>query len=97
MVILNSSKHAVALLDKRSSIYSDRPVFVMGGEMVGWNRTLVLSPYGERLREYRKFIAKFMGGHKQVDEYHGLEEYETVRFLERVLKTPEHVHEHILQ
>ena len=35
MVILNSSKAAVDLLDKRLSIYSNRPVFTMAGEIVG--------------------------------------------------------------
>ena len=32
-VVLNSSKAAIDLLHKRSSIYSDRPYFAMGGEL----------------------------------------------------------------
>ena len=34
MVILNSSKAAANLLNKGSVIYSDRPIVMMGGEMV---------------------------------------------------------------
>jgi hypothetical protein len=44
MIILNSSKAAVDLLDKRSANYSDRPVVMMCGEIVGWNRSLALPP-----------------------------------------------------
>lgn len=91
MVILNSAKDAVALLDKRSSIYSDRPVLVMGGELVGWANTLALSPYGERFREYRRLIAKFIGGKTQMERHLGLVEWETKNFLNRMLKNPEDV------
>ena len=33
IIILNSSKAAIELLHKRSSIYSDRPYLAMGGEL----------------------------------------------------------------
>lgn len=33
MVILNSAKAAVDLLERRSEIYSDRPSLVMAGEL----------------------------------------------------------------
>ena len=95
MVVLNAAKDAVALLEKRSNIYSDRPVLMMGGEMVGWKYTLALTPYGNRFREYRKFIAKLIGGRTQMEKYQGLEERETKRLLKRILKDPEHVSEHI--
>jgi len=43
MIILNSSKAAFDLLDKRSATYSNRPILVMGGEIVGWNRILAFT------------------------------------------------------
>ena len=95
MVVLNSAKHAIALLDKRSNIYSDRPVLMMGGEIVGWKYTLGLTPYGQRFREYRRFIAKLIGGRTQMQDHLPLGEHETRRFLKRVLKDPEHVADHI--
>ncbi|EKM56473.1 uncharacterized protein PHACADRAFT_253615, partial [Phanerochaete carnosa HHB-10118-sp] len=91
MVILNSAKDAVALLDKRSNIYSDRPVLIMGGELVGWSSTLALSPYGERFREHRRFIARFIGGKAQMERHLRLIECETKNFLKRMLKRPEGV------
>lgn len=53
IVIIQSSKIAIDLLDKRSVTYSDRPVLTMGSELVGWKNTLALTPYGARFREYR--------------------------------------------
>jgi hypothetical protein len=61
MIILNSSKAAIDLLDKRSAIYSNRPILMMGGEIVGWNQTMALIQYGPRLREYRKFVGRLIG------------------------------------
>ena len=87
MVILNAAKDAVALLDKRGNIYSDRPALTMGGELVGWKNTLVMSPYGDRFREYRRFIAKFIGGRTQMQQHLALVEHETKVFLKRVQKS----------
>ncbi|KIP11879.1 hypothetical protein PHLGIDRAFT_124541 [Phlebiopsis gigantea 11061_1 CR5-6] len=95
VVVLNSARHAVALLDKRSNIYSDRPTLTMSGELVGWNRALALMSYGDRFREYRRFAARLFGGHAQIKNHHGLEEYETTRFLRRLLKDPDDVQAHI--
>lgn len=53
IVIIQSSKVAIDMLDKRSATYSDRPVLTMGSQLVGWNKTLALTPYGARFREYR--------------------------------------------
>ncbi|GJE86536.1 cytochrome P450 [Phanerochaete sordida] len=91
MVILNSAKDAVALLDKRGTIYSDRPVLTMGGELVGWKESVSLLPYGARFREYRKFMAKAIGSKAQVERYLPLVERETVRLLQRMLDHPKDV------
>ena len=90
-MILNSVEHAVALLEKRGTIYSDRPTLMMGGEIVGWKYTLALTPYGERFREYRKYIAKEIGGRVQMESHLELIEYQTTKFLQRVLSNPENV------
>ena len=60
-IILNSHKAAVELLDKRSATYSDRPVLTMGGEIVGWSQSLLLTRYGPRFRESRKHLNRLIG------------------------------------
>ena len=97
IVILNSLKAATDLLEKRSSIYSDRPRLVLGGEMVGWDQLLTISRYGDNFREYRRLLHQYIGGAKQLQKFHGLLEHETHRFLQHLLHDPDHVSEHIRQ
>lgn len=96
LIILNDVEDARALLDKRSKIYSDRPVFEMGGELVGWKYTLVLTPYGARFREYRRFIARLIGGQRPVQEnVWPAQERETQRFLLQLLREPGRFSDHV--
>ncbi|GBE86411.1 O-methylsterigmatocystin oxidoreductase [Sparassis crispa] len=84
-VILNSHKHAVSLLEKRSSIYSDRPKLHIAGDVIGWARTLVLSPYGPTFREIRRLFAQLFGTRDSMARFVPLVEAETSRFLVRLL------------
>jgi len=96
-MVLNSVKTAVEMLDKKSSVYSDRPVLPMGGELVGWKNTLVLLPYGDNLREYRKNFHRVIGSRAAMDIYQPIEEIETHRFLKRVLAKPDQLQAHVRQ
>lgn len=93
--VLNSAKIAVEMLEKKSASYSDRPVLPMGGELVGWKNTLVLLPYGDRFREYRKNFARVIGSRAAMDTYHPIELAETHRFLQRVLAKPAELARHV--
>lgn len=83
------------MLEKKSSSYSDRPVLPMGGELVGWKYTLVLLPYGDHFREYRKHFARVIGSRAAMETYHPIEEMETHRFLQRVLAKPAELSQHV--
>jgi hypothetical protein len=83
------------MLDKKSSIYSDRPVLQMSGELVGWKNTLVLLPYGDRLRSYRKMLHRLIGSRSAMKQFHPIEVVETQRFLRRVLAKPDDLPVHI--
>ena len=93
--VLNSADVAMEMLEKKSSVYSDRPVLPMGGELVGWKNTLVLLPYGDRLREYRKNFARVIGSRAAMDAFRPAEEIETHRFLQRVLAKPDELQQHV--
>lgn len=95
IIVLNSFKTAVEMLDKKSSNYSDRPVLPMGGELVGWKHTLVLLPYGDRFREYRKNFHRVIGSRATMDIYNVIEEEETHKFLQRVLAKPSDLSAHV--
>ena len=87
-IILNSSKAAVDLLDKRSTTYSDRPIFMMFGEIVGGNRVLVLTQSGPRFRESRKFMSRLIGTRASAEKFESLQEREIAKCLTRVMADP---------
>ncbi|KAJ3503676.1 hypothetical protein NLJ89_g8327 [Agrocybe chaxingu] len=95
IIIVNSAKAAMEMLDKKSLIYSDRSEVVMGGELVGWKDALVMLPYGERLRKYRRMLHHVVGTPAAVSEFHQVEEKETRHFLKLVLAEPDLLAEHI--
>ncbi|KAG2133604.1 cytochrome P450 [Suillus bovinus] len=95
IIVLNSVKAAIELLDTKSSIYSDRPVLTMGGELVGWKYALGFLSYGDRFRYYRKTIHRIMGSRAAMSVYEPIEEIETRRFLKRVFAKPEQLQTHI--
>ncbi|KAI0637904.1 cytochrome P450 [Trametes polyzona] len=94
-VILNSAKHAVELLEKKSSIYSSRPVIPVGGELVGWNRTLALLPYGNKFREYRRLIFQLIGSKKNMERFQPLVEEKTRDFIVELYQDPTDLLKHV--
>ncbi|KAG1729789.1 cytochrome P450 [Suillus lakei] len=95
MIVLNSSKVAVDMLDKKGSIYSGRPVLPMSGELVGWKHLLPLLAYGDRFRQSRKYFHRSIGSSDALGIYDPVQEIETHRFLKRVLTEPDQLQEHI--
>ncbi len=94
-VILNSLETTMEMLDAKSAIYSDRPVFPMLGETMGWDRGLVLAHYGERFRAFRRIVHRFMGTRTTVSQHHDTITQHTHRFLLRLLDAPEQFIEHL--
>ncbi|KAI0045440.1 cytochrome P450 [Auriscalpium vulgare] len=94
-IILNDVHIAGDMLEKKSTIYSDRPVFVMAAELTGWKDTLVFTPPGERFKEYRKYLHGAVGTRSVLEKLNGLFETEAHKFLKRVLRKPEAIAENI--
>ncbi|KAG1745676.1 cytochrome P450 [Suillus lakei] len=95
IIVLNSVKTTMEMLDNKSALYSDRPVLPMGGELVGMKDSLPFLPYGDRFRRHRKNFHRVIGSRAAVDAYNEIEEVETRRFLKRVLAKPDELQEHI--
>ncbi len=94
MMIVNSA-NIMDEFDKAGSIYSDRPILQMGGNLVGYNDTLVLLSYGPRFRTYRRHFSRYIGPNKPVQSHHTLIEQETRRFLKAVLKNNEDLNKNV--
>ncbi|KAI0945623.1 hypothetical protein AcW1_001799 [Taiwanofungus camphoratus] len=83
------------MLDKKSSIYSDRLTLTMVGKIAGWDRTTGLLPYDKLLREHRRLISQLIGTRSSVTAFRHHLEAETSRFLLCLLQQPEHLTKHI--
>ncbi|KAG2034085.1 cytochrome P450 [Suillus americanus] len=95
IVVLNSVKTAMDMLDNKSAIYSDRPILPVGGELIGWKNATPLLPYGDRLRRHRKNFHNVIGTRAAMGIYNQVEEVETRRFLKRVFKKPDQLLPHV--
>ncbi|KAG2158980.1 cytochrome P450 [Suillus bovinus] len=95
IVVVNSVKIAIDMLDNKSTIYSERPILPVGGELVGWKNALILLPYGDHLRRQRKNFHSVIGTRAAVAVYSHVEEVETRRFLKRVFATPDQLQAHV--
>ncbi|KAG2152859.1 cytochrome P450 [Suillus clintonianus] len=95
IMVVNSVKTAMDMLEKKSIVYSDRPVLPMTGELVGWKHALPLLSYGDRFRQYRKNFHRIIGSRAALGAYNPIEDIETRRFLKRVFETPDQLQEHV--
>jgi hypothetical protein len=93
-IVLNSAA-VMDEFDKATAIYSDRPVLQMGGELVGYNQTLVLLHYGSRFRTYRKHISRSFGPGKPIQNIQPVIAQESGRFLKQVMADYENLSRHI--
>ena len=83
------------MLDKKSAIYSDRPVMEMAGDLSGFNKWTGFLAYGPRWKETRKYMHHAIGTRESLTEFGPLFESETRRFLKAVLRDPQNAQRHI--
>ncbi|KAG2067911.1 cytochrome P450 [Suillus decipiens] len=95
IIVLNSFKTIIEMMDIKGTLYSDRPFLPMAGELVGWKDSLPFLSYGDLFRQHRRNLYKVIGSRAAVDVYNEIEEVETRRFLKRVLAKPDQLQEHV--
>lgn len=66
----------------------------MAGDLMGWDKSLALTPYNTQFRETRR-LAKGVLGPGTVGVFSALEERVCTQFVGRVLDMPESFLEHI--
>ncbi|KAK0439110.1 cytochrome P450 [Armillaria borealis] len=95
LVVINSAQAAIDILDKKGTIYSDRPIMGMIGELMGVKNSLVLLPYGTRFRNQRRLVHQQLSNHAAMNQFPLIVEHETGRLLRRLSAKPEHLSDHI--
>ncbi|TCD69377.1 hypothetical protein EIP91_007933 [Steccherinum ochraceum] len=92
-LIVDSADTAFALLERRSSIYSDRPPMIMA-ELTKWDYNLGVMRYGTRWRAHRRMFHQWF--HQNAVDTHRPSQLEHARaLLSLVLKTPEETRKHV--
>ncbi|KZT69861.1 cytochrome P450 [Daedalea quercina L-15889] len=87
-VILNSFDVANEMLDNKSAVYSDRPVFPVCGEIMGWNFVVAFQQYGPHWREMRRLFSQTVGTHKSLVKLAPNLEHLAYDFIRRVAANP---------
>ncbi|KAK7678456.1 hypothetical protein QCA50_018516 [Cerrena zonata] len=86
LVVLGSAQAAVDLLEKRSDIYSDRPISILH-QMMSWDWNLAFMPYTPLWRNQRREFHQFFNS-GQVSKYQPIQLRECRAFLQRLLNSP---------
>ncbi|OCH91997.1 cytochrome P450 [Obba rivulosa] len=94
VLVLNSIEAMNDLFDKRASNYSNRPNFVVAGELMGLNQTMTFTPYGQEWRAQRK-LAHTSLNPVQLKRYHGMQEDIAALLCKKLLDSPENFNHHI--
>ena len=110
-IVLNTHKAASDLLDKRASIYSDRPFSRMYHDICGRGKTVFnISSMDKRHGVYRKVLDRGINGRNNVrgdvsqggsesgsGSYWGLLEEEVEVLVDRIMNDPEGYEKHFRQ
>jgi cytochrome P450 len=93
-IILGSAKAAWDLLEKRGAIYSSRPRFIMGGELLSNGMRGLMAPYGAFWRRWRKTLhSGFM--QRQSETYRPIQSLESKVLMKELLDEPEDYRRHL--
>ncbi|KDQ58235.1 hypothetical protein JAAARDRAFT_129298 [Jaapia argillacea MUCL 33604] len=92
-MLIGDPEIAVELMEKRSTKYSSRPRFVVAGDLLTENRTILFASYGERWRAYRKAL-HLATMPKSVDSYRPIMEMEGKVLAEQLISDPAGWYDH---
>ncbi|KAF9050876.1 OrdA protein [Hymenopellis radicata] len=87
LVIVNSAD-VMQEMERQGAVYSDRPRLEMGGELIGYSKTIVIMPYGNKFRTFRKHFSRVMGTTTTLKQFLPMVETEMKKFLTHSLTKP---------
>ncbi|KAJ7611372.1 cytochrome P450 [Mycena polygramma] len=94
ILIMNTHKVAADLLDRRGSIYSNRPRWIVASEILTGGLLMVFTQYNDVWRRMRR--AGHEGLNKQVaSQFHALQSKEALLLIDGMLRQPHLWNEHI--
>ncbi|TFK45362.1 cytochrome P450 [Heliocybe sulcata] len=89
IIVLNDSRYAIDMLNKKSRIYNGRPKLIMAGDLIGWGEGPALTQPSDRWSEYRRLLSQFIGTKAKMEGFTALLEQEVDMYVQRINSTPE--------
>ncbi|KAI0075610.1 cytochrome P450 [Panus rudis PR-1116 ss-1] len=89
LLFLNTSEVAMDLLDKKGSIYSDKPSLVMAGELCGCENMVAFTRYGDQSRRQRKLMQQALGA-SAIRTYQPFLQIQAYDLMAGILGDPKH-------
>ncbi|KZP23290.1 cytochrome P450 [Athelia psychrophila] len=94
MVVTNTLKSTLDLLERRSSKYSSRPRMTMLAELMGYDWSFALLPYGDEWRAHRRLAAIEFDA-RTIPKFNPAFTRNAHGLLRRLLESPEAWNQHI--
>ncbi|KAJ7810310.1 cytochrome P450 [Mycena olivaceomarginata] len=94
IVVLNDLEVVTDLLSKRGDLCADRPIFTMGGELMGLDRSMAIMS-STRTWRYHRRLAHIAFSPESVKKYYGTQEDIAVLMTRGIIDEPEHFIDHI--
>ncbi|KAI0058840.1 cytochrome P450 [Artomyces pyxidatus] len=95
ILTINSYKAANDLLDKKSSIYSDRPRLPWAKGLMGWSWSLVIMSYDEGFAAHRRLVQHSFQPNIVTSQHRPVMQREVPRLLRNLLVTPDDFIRHL--
>lgn len=89
MLVVNSLRVAQDLMEAKSAVASDRPRFVLFSDLMGMENDMVLMPYGDKWRRYRRWVQDIIQNKHNVIDLPALQRRETLTLLAGLVQTPD--------
>ncbi|KAF8337882.1 cytochrome P450 [Cantharellus anzutake] len=96
LVVLNSYNVVTDLLEKRATLYSDRPQLTMTADLMGFGWATILTPYNSELKINRRLLHHAFNP-SATRAYAPLQERCMSEFLQKALESPLRLDEHVKQ
>ncbi|KAB5590262.1 Cytochrome P450 family protein [Ceratobasidium theobromae] len=93
VVVLSDPNIVNELLEKRSANFSTRPP-VMMAKLAGWGESILFTPYGQRLRTYRKLLHHTFNPRATLD-FQDLQIDEVRKLMKRLVREPKAFLKHV--
>ncbi|KAL5525100.1 hypothetical protein ACEPAF_8969 [Sanghuangporus sanghuang] len=94
IIVLNSAEAARDLFDKRAANYSDRPRFILHGELYGTEKLMPFITYGDRFRAQRRLMQQYFNS-QAITSFIPLQTSQLRIFLQNLVQSPERFRQHM--